>query len=229
MRHRLFLCHDGQDQIAGRLRRGRLGDRLKQFADCGDRQIHERQRNRCGRTDLHPEFLQRRHHRLYGRERHRQHDQERNDSYRNVELFLQRADDFYESSRLSEHGAHGLVHGERYGGHLHRFLSDARRLRLHELPLHRGGAGEAYVGQSRQPTRRLSARLPVRLPLGDAEHRLHADRAGILAPGPTEVLWREIPDYQRMAERLSRRLLHGVFDKPSRNYAGISDELRSQQ
>ena len=52
---------------------------------------------------------------------------------------------------------------------------------------------------------------------------------GKLAPGPTELLWREIPDYQRMAERLSRRLLHGVFDKPSRNYAGLSDELRSQQ
>ena len=55
------------------------------------------------------------------------------------------------------------------------------------------------------------------------------NRAGKMAPGPTEVLWREIPDYQRMAERLSRRLLHGVFDKPSRNYAGLSDELRSQQ
>ena len=77
--------------------------------------------------------------------------------------------------------------------------------------------------------RRLSARLPVRLPLGDAEHRLHANRAGKMAPGPAELLWREIPDYQRMAERLSRRLLHGVFDKPSRNYAGLSDELRSQQ
>ena len=208
--------------------------------------VHERQRNRFRRTDLHPEFLRCRHHRLFGRDRHRQHHQERNDGYRNIELFLQCTDDVYEGSRLSEHSALGLVHGERYAGDLHQLLSDARRLRLHELPLHHCGAGEADVGQSRQPAsykqpaqQRLSARLPVRLPLGDAEHRLpeHHEPANqytrpvarILAPSPTAIPQRGLPDFQSMAERLSRRLLHGIFDKPSRNYAGVSDELRSRQ
>ena len=89
-------------------------------------------------------------------------------------------------------------------GDLHQLLSDARRLRLHELPLHHCGAGEAYVGQSRQPAsdkqpaqQRLSARLPVRLPLGHAEHHVPEPLeppnqytrpvAGIMAPGPTAV------------------------------------------
>ena len=32
-----------------------------------------------------------------------------------------------------------------------------------------------------------------------------------------------------MVKRLSRRLLHGIFDQPPRNHAGVPDELRSRR
>ena len=53
--------------------------------------------------------------------------------------------------------------------------------------------------------------------------------ARVLAPGPTAVPQRGLPDYQSMAERLSRRLLHGIFDKPSRHDAGVPIRLRPRR
>ena len=109
---------------------------------------------------------------------------------------------------LREHQRRGYVDGEHYAAELYQLLPDARRLGLHELPLHQCGAGEADGGQPRQPApdeqsaqQRLSAGLPIRLPLGLTEHhvqsnlgpkRLERPVAGIMASVRSAV-WRHRP------------------------------------
>lgn len=110
-------------------------------------------------------------------------------------------------------------------------------LRLHELPLHQCGAGEAHGGQSRQPApdeqssqQWLSAGVPIRLPLGLAEHHVQSNLgpkwikrsvAGIMASVRSAVRRQRSSHSQSMVKRLSRRLLFRISHFTPGNKPGV--------
>ena len=97
------------------------------------------------------EFLQHGNQRVSGRHLQRQRHQERTDTHRERDVFLPGADLLsWKSSATSKHHRVRLVDGELHAADLHQFLSDARRLRIHELSFDGRRAGEADGGQSRQ-------------------------------------------------------------------------------
>ena len=73
---------------------------------------------------------------------------------------------FMKVIRLQQYHRLGLIHSELYAADLHQFLSDARCLRLHELPVDASEQTRLMAVNPDNNTRksRLSAGLPVCLP-----------------------------------------------------------------
>ena len=96
---------------------------------------------------------------------HGHRDTKRNDNHRRGVVFHYSFHLLHGDRRLSEHHDSGLIHGELYAADIHQFLSDARRLRIDELPVDDRRASKTDGRQSRQlQATWLSQRLPVRLP-----------------------------------------------------------------
>ena len=107
------------------------------------------QRSRVGRFDLCSQFFQCKFAgRLHQRDTDGHRDADRNDGHRRAVVFDLSFHLLHGSRRLSEHHYRELIHSELHAPHIHRFLSDARCLGVHELPVDDRGASKTAGGQS---------------------------------------------------------------------------------
>ena len=139
-----------------------------------------------------------------------------------VSFTAQVPDLFHGHHGLPKHCGVGHVDGELHVADLHRFLSDARRIRLDELPVNHRRAVEAPGRQSRQPERqqRLSRRLHVRLSF----HHARRLRTNV---GPRQSMAGIDPRRRQHNEPGPGRLLPRIYHFAPGNDAGIFC-LRSQ-
>ena len=99
---------------------------------------------------------------LHQRVSHGHRDTDGNDSHCSGVVFDYGFHLLHGDHRLPEHDDREFIHGDLYAPHIHQLLSDARRLRIDELPGDDGRAIETAGGQSRQ-LYRVSQRLHLRL------------------------------------------------------------------